>query len=112
MPYGGCGQCALSVRPTEIAGSGAAADRQRKGHERKWGQAQATNPCSLRCRNFVSPPIPFWRRRYSVQTGGLYGEDSVDPPFVAGHDGVAVVAKASRAAAEPEGRVHARVQRG
>ncbi|KAL4435235.1 hypothetical protein ABPG77_001917 [Micractinium sp. CCAP 211/92] len=30
---------------------------------------------------------------YSVQTGGLYGEDSVDPPFVAGHDGVAVVAK-------------------
>ncbi len=30
---------------------------------------------------------------YSVRTGGLYGQESVSPPFVAGHDGVFVVSK-------------------
>jgi NADPH:quinone reductase-like Zn-dependent oxidoreductase len=30
---------------------------------------------------------------YTLSTGGLYGGDAVKPPFVAGHDGVAVVVK-------------------
>ncbi|PSC70227.1 trans-2-enoyl-reductase [Micractinium conductrix] len=30
---------------------------------------------------------------YTVQTGGTYGESRLEPPFVAGHDGVAVVVK-------------------
>lgn len=30
---------------------------------------------------------------YTVSTGGLYGSEAVAPPFVAGHDGVAVVVK-------------------
>lgn len=30
---------------------------------------------------------------YTVRLGGVYDEDSKEPPFVAGHDAVAVVAK-------------------
>ena len=43
-------------------------------------------------------PLPRPRNSYTIQTGGLYGSDSVAPPFVAGHDGVAVVVKARRCA--------------
>jgi hypothetical protein len=32
---------------------------------------------------------------YTVRLGGMYDEDSKEPPFVAGHDAVAVVAKVS-----------------
>jgi hypothetical protein len=35
---------------------------------------------------------------YTVRLGGMYDEDSKEPPFVAGHDAVAVVAKVSTAA--------------
>jgi NADPH:quinone reductase-like Zn-dependent oxidoreductase len=34
---------------------------------------------------------------YTVRLGGMYDEDSKEPPFVAGHDAVAVVAKVSSA---------------
>ncbi|GAB4823140.1 hypothetical protein N2152v2_010186 [Parachlorella kessleri] len=30
---------------------------------------------------------------YTVQTGGVYGQDAVEAPFIAGHDGVGVVVK-------------------
>ena len=30
---------------------------------------------------------------YSARLGGIYGPDAATPPFVAGHDGVGVVAK-------------------
>jgi trans-2-enoyl-CoA reductase len=30
---------------------------------------------------------------YTIRTGGMYGTDQVAPPFVAGHDGLAVVVK-------------------
>jgi NADPH:quinone reductase-like Zn-dependent oxidoreductase len=32
---------------------------------------------------------------YTVRLGGVYDEESREPPFVAGHDAVAVVAKVS-----------------
>jgi trans-2-enoyl-CoA reductase len=35
---------------------------------------------------------------YSARLGGVYGSDSVEPPFVCGHDGVAEVAKVGRPA--------------
>jgi NADPH:quinone reductase-like Zn-dependent oxidoreductase len=33
---------------------------------------------------------------YTLRLGGVYDEDSREPPFVAGHEGVAVVLKVSR----------------
>lgn len=30
---------------------------------------------------------------YTVATGGLYGQDHSEPPFVGGHDGVGVIVK-------------------
>lgn len=32
---------------------------------------------------------------YTVATGGLYGQDHSEPPFVGGHDGVGVIVKVS-----------------
>lgn len=42
--------------------------------------------------------------RHTIQTGGLYGGDAVEPPFVAGHDGVAVVVKVRRGLAGGDAR--------
>lgn len=72
-------QCSGSGRPAEVLSVGA----EDLPAELEWGQVLLSvryapiNPADL----------------YTVTTGGTYGQESVKPPFVPGHDAVGVVVK-------------------